>query len=243
MLLFRSPIRSPIRSPFRSLSRALWLAAIPAALLTGLMIATAGIAVYPPLANVAAPLVCDGRLVAESQSWQVRPGESGITRTFSCQAEGNARDVSLRTIFAAFLVYSVAAFALILPFMLLLRRKLDERIDEWEEVAAPAIPAAPGEPARDTDSLHEAARGGDISAILSLVADAVKNGKRDNVPIRRTTLDARGDAQGDRDAERATGDHDGDAAARLAELRDLFDRDLITEADYRGKKAEILDQI
>ncbi|WP_221892858.1 SHOCT domain-containing protein [Parasphingopyxis marina] len=216
---------------FRSLPRAFWLIAIAGALLAGLAIATAGIALYPPLANVAAPLVCDGVLAID-------PGESGLLRSFSCLAEGRVQDVSLNALLAAFLVYSAAAFALILPLLPVLRRRPEDRVGPWEEVPDPLVaPAAPDEAPRDTDSLHEAARGGDISAILSLVADAVKNGKTGKVSVRHRALDT----QDDGDGEWAGEDHD--AAARLAELRDLLDRDLITQADFQAKKAEILDAI
>ena len=76
------------RSSFWSRFGVTLLGVLPVSLFVGLMFATAGVAVHPPLAFVATPFVCDGIAEVESQHYSYRPGQSGVTRTLWCVREG-----------------------------------------------------------------------------------------------------------------------------------------------------------
>jgi putative oligomerization/nucleic acid binding protein len=198
--------------PFLRFS-ATWLAVFPASLFLGLMIATAGTALYPPVTRIAAPLVCPGgTLDYRSHGASYRPGEHIVTRTVLCRSgpagsKGGERDVTLQAVGAAFLVYSAIAFILLrflgLP---LLRRRFRAMLE-----APPGLPPAAAPFA--------------VQEILERVREAVERG---------------GGSVAVRDA--ATGDDD-DPAARLARLKALRDRGLITASDYEAKKAEILSRL
>jgi hypothetical protein len=197
------------------------IGALPVSLFIGLMLATAGVAVYPPMAFVAKPLICSGELTVESQNYSYRPGQSGVTRTFWC-ASGEAggkpvRDeVTFRAVGASFLVYSAISFAL-LRFLVvpLLRRRLR---DAWQARVGRGASLAGAPPGTRTD----------LQSILSQVADAVKSGEaRVNVRSMGVTIPP-------------DGPPDDDPAERLAQLKRLYEQGLITAADYEAKKAEIL---
>lgn len=100
-------------------------------LFVGMMFATAGTAIHPPLVRVAAPLACDGEFVIESSRYSYKPGQSGTEHHYYCvQGPAGVREeVTLRAIFMAFLVYSAGAFVvgllLAAPLLWWLRRKFD----------------------------------------------------------------------------------------------------------------------
>lgn len=100
-------------------------------LFVGLMLATAGTAIHPPLVRVAAPLACDGQFVIESSRYSYKPGHSGTEHHYYCvQLQTAVREeITLRAIFMAFLVYSAGAFVvgllLAAPLLWWLRRKFD----------------------------------------------------------------------------------------------------------------------
>ncbi|HKR25765.1 MAG TPA: SHOCT domain-containing protein [Allosphingosinicella sp.] len=191
---------------------ATWLLVLPVSLFVGLMIASAGTALYPPVTRIAAPLVCSGgTLVYESHGASYRPGEHIVTRTIYC-ARGGAgpksgarEDVTLSAAGASFLIYSAIAFIL-LRFALvpLLRRR-----------AHAALEAMPG--------LRSVAGGlASFGEIFQRVEQEME---------RRDAFEPPDEEAGD------------DLAARLARLKALRDRGLITAADYEAKKAEILSRL
>ncbi len=81
-------------------------------LFAGLMIATAGVALYPPLVKVAAPLTCSGDFTIESKQFYPAPGESVVTYNFYCREKDSAAktDVTNYTIFIVFCIYSALIF-------------------------------------------------------------------------------------------------------------------------------------
>lgn len=143
---------------------------LPASLFVGLMIASAGTAVYPRVAAVGAALLCSGEVVYESHGQSYRPGEYTVTRTIYCQSgsgKGAAREeITFRAIGIAFLIYSAIAF-LILRFLVApwLRRRA-ERALLAAGIRSPADPNAAASPA-------------DLRSILSQVADAAQRRQAD----------------------------------------------------------------
>lgn len=158
---------------------------LPASLFIGLMIASAGTAIYPRVAAVGAALLCSGEVIYESHGQSYRPGEYTVTRQIYCQAgsgKGATREeITFRAIGIAFLIYSAIAF-LILRFLVApwLRRRA-ERAMLAAGIRSPADPSRAASPA-------------DLRGILGQVAEAVQRG-------RATVVDASGDEPAERLAQ------------------------------------------
>ncbi|MBB5708439.1 MULTISPECIES: SHOCT domain-containing protein [Sphingopyxis] len=87
----------------------------------GLMVASAGGAIHPPLVTVAAPYVCDGTVETQSRSYSYKPGQQGIARNIFClDLDGRQRDITLRTIGAAAVYYTLLFLSAALVLILLL---------------------------------------------------------------------------------------------------------------------------
>lgn len=187
---------------------------LPAALFVGLMISTAGMAIYPPITFVANPAICAGTIDYVSTSYSYRPGQQGVERAIYCVAgsdKGAREDVTLKAIGVSFLVYSALVF-LILGFIVrpLLRRR-------YERTMA-AVRARQGM----TGTIAGVATSG-AQDILARVSDAMQQRGAD-VVVHNV----------------APGTAPDDLADRLAQLKQLRDQGLITAEDYEAKKAELL---
>lgn len=195
---------------------ATWMIVLPASLFIGVMIASAGTALYPPVTGIATPLLCPGTVDIQSRGASYRPGEYTVTREIYCVSEdGKTREeITLKAVFASFIAYSLIAFALLRFLALpLLRRRFRDAL-EGTRLRTSFDDPAPGAPV-------------DLHAILARVSDAVEKGQA-NVVVRNMSFGAPG------------ADELGDAASRLARLKALHDQGLITATDYETKKAEIL---
>lgn len=95
---------------------------IPVSLFIGLMIASAGGALHPPLLTVAAPVLCDGGMDITSRSYSYKPGQSGTSHTIRCERQGRVEEVTLRAIGVSALIYGAGAWVL-LTLLHLLRPK------------------------------------------------------------------------------------------------------------------------
>ena len=93
------------------------------ALFCGLMISSAGIAVFPKIGYISKPFLCDGKLEYQSHKIYPHPGQgsyvTGVSRTFHCP------DGTDRT-FLVFLV-STVAYSAILFVLFLLRSAFKHR--------------------------------------------------------------------------------------------------------------------
>ena len=211
--------------PFFSRSGCVWLIVLPVSLFIGLMIATAGMAIYPPVTGIATPLLCSGEVAHESQRYSYQPGQQGITRTIYCRTGGAkeaGEDITMKAVGLSFLLYSAIAFVLLFFIVMpLLRRRFARAIESTRAFTTGATPGATGAAASSVD-LH---------SILARVAEAVRSGDG-KVVVRNMSFDAP-DGPGD----------DADAAERLGLLRELRDQGLISAEDYEAKKAEILSGI
>ena len=196
---------------------------LPAALFIALMIATAGVALWPQLAAPGAAIVCGGgEVVYESYGASYRPGEYTVTRQLYCQSgtgkEAARDEITFPAMGVSFLIYAVVSF-LLLQFVVrpLLARRLRRKLEALGMTPAPP-PAWPGvrtPPAGLRDTLQR-------------LQDAMQR--------READLRAGGTAG------MAAPEH-GDVAARLTELKALRDQGLITAGDYEAKKAEILSRL
>ena len=193
---------------------------LPSALFAGLMISTAGMAIYPPITFVANPMICSGTIDYVSTSYSYRPGQAGVERTIYCVtggAKGAREDVTMKAVGVSFLVYS-ALFFLLFGFVVrpLLRRRYERTMAALRARQAMAGPLA------------GAAVPGGVQDILARVSEAMQRGEAD-VVVRNVSAGAAGDG--------------GDLAERLAQLKQLRDQGLITAEDYEAKKAELLSRL
>ncbi|MCA1613376.1 MAG: SHOCT domain-containing protein [Acidobacteria bacterium] len=227
----------------KAASLLVWLGVIlGASLFIGLMIASAGGAVYTPLYRAAAPFACDGEFSVESRRYSYKPGQSGVEHRIYCRDKttGARADITFYAIFIAFLVYSGLTFAALLAVSLVLvfpLRALARRAKTAVgPVNLPAViagtPRAPRKPARIVVNGREYSGPEDMPAetraayegALGVFADS----DGDNVPDLFEGLGAKAQPPAE------------DAAARLKRLKSLSDAGLITEQEYQAKRAEIL---
>lgn len=202
---------------------------LPISLFIGVMIASAGVAVHPPIAFIATPLVCSGEVEVESQNYSYRPGQSGVTRTIWCTTSAAAggkparEDITLKAMGAAFIVYSAIAFVLLQLLWMMMRPRVT------------GLFRVPGRSAAAGEGFGGGGLGGagvDLPSILAQVAESVKSGEA-KVTVRNMAFDLRDDGgPGDAEGE--------DPAERLERLKRLYDQGLITAAEYQAKRSEIL---
>jgi len=84
-------------------------------LFCGLMVASAGLAIYPPLVKITEPIV--GKIRIESEDYSYKPGQSGTSISFYLvNNKGAEEDRTLYCGFIAFLIYSVIIFILFLAY-------------------------------------------------------------------------------------------------------------------------------
>lgn len=187
-------------------------------LFVGLMLATAGGAVHPPLYRAGAALACDGAFEIESQRSSYKPGQSGVQHAIHCRdaRSGTREEITLRAIGAAFLVYSGAAFALGLVPALLLARAFGRgvrRLPRWWQgmpKASAARIVVNGREVRADDLPPEAREG--LAQAMALLGAA-------SAPTTAPSTDT---------------------ADRLRALRRLYDEGVIDRREYEAKKVELL---
>ncbi|HTU13545.1 MAG TPA: SHOCT domain-containing protein [Allosphingosinicella sp.] len=196
---------------------------LPASLFIGLMLATAGVAVWPRLAAPGAAILCGGGdVVYQSHGASYRPGEYTITREIFCQSgpekAATREEITLGAMGVSFLIYAFAAF-LLLQFAVrpLVARRVRRRM----------AMLGLGTPERPTWSGPQPPPTG-LRDIFARVEEAMRRGEAD-VQVRNVSIDLTGQQEAG-----------GDIAARLAQLKALRDQGLITAQDYEAKKAEIL---
>jgi hypothetical protein len=185
---------------------------LPVSLFVALMIATAGFAVWPGVAAPGAAIVCGGGEVVHDASEYRRPGEYALVRHISCQT-GSGKTGTREDITMSAMGVSFLIYAVVLFLLLqfVVRPLVARRLRAKMETLGFGGRDRPG-----------AATG--LGGIIGRVQDAVQRGEAE--------IRARDVPGADEDG--------GDIAGRLARLKALRDRGLITAQDYEAKKAEIL---
>jgi hypothetical protein len=85
---------------------------VPVCAFCGVMVASVGGALHPPVITVAAPYVCDGAVETQSRNYSYKPGQQGVARNVFCiETGGNRRDITLRTVGAASVYYTLILLA------------------------------------------------------------------------------------------------------------------------------------
>lgn len=108
---------------------------VPVCAFGGIMVASAGGAIHPPLVTVAAPYVCDGTVETQSRNYSYKPGQQGVARNIVClERDGSRRDITLRAVGAASLYHGLIllAAALLLWGVVRLLRPRRTAVDEQE---------------------------------------------------------------------------------------------------------------
>jgi membrane protein implicated in regulation of membrane protease activity len=121
---------------------------VPLALFIALMLASAGVAIWPRMAAPGAAILCGGEVIYESHGASYRPGEYTVTRTLYCQTgegkQAQRAEITFQAAGISFLIYSVVAF-LLLQFVArpLLRRRVNRTL-EAARTGAPDAAASLG---------------------------------------------------------------------------------------------------
>ncbi len=195
-----------------------WLR-IPISLFIGLMIATAGGALHPPLLTVAAPVLCDGDMDISSRNYSYKPGQSGTSHTIRCEREGRVQEVTLRAIGVSTLIYGAGAWVLLTLLNLRSKRQQDENPNEG---LAAGISSG---------------FGGRVLADDLIAAFTQKMKKGTGSPV---TFNLRSFTTTPSSGETPSG---GDVASRLKQLKALRDQGLISAQDYESRKQDILNEL
>lgn len=241
----------PVAGPF---PRLYWLALVLFSLFMGLMIATAGGAIYPPMIKPAAALVCNGTVELLSRAYSYRPGQHGVTRIVSCVADDGSRTViTLATVAAASALYSALVFVL-LAFWRLLRAGLAPPRDRGVRDFSNPGPAPSAKPPQ---AGSRTAQDGKVytSTHTTVSVDgpvrvAKLQGLQDLAEVLRQKLgnDMAGLVAGalrkaqweSPDGQATVSDGSADAASRLRALQALRDQGLISSTEYEAKRTEII---
>jgi hypothetical protein len=122
---------------------------LPLALFIALMLASAGVAIWPKMAAPGAAILCGGgEVIYESHGASYRPGEYTITREIYCRTgegkQARRDEITFQAAGISFLLYSAIVF-LLLQFVArpLLRRRVDRTL-EAAQAGAPAAAASLG---------------------------------------------------------------------------------------------------
>lgn len=121
---------------------------LPAAMFIALMLASAGVAIWPRMAAPGAAILCGGEVIYESHGASYRPGEYTVTRTLYCQTGAGKTaqrdEITFQAAGLSFLLYSAILF-LLLQFVVrpLLRRRVNRAL-EAANSGAPAAAASLG---------------------------------------------------------------------------------------------------
>ena len=232
-------------------------------LFVGLMIATAGGALYPSINKISAPITCAGEFHIESSRYSGRPGETGTVHRIFCRNRltGARSDITLYAIFISFLIYSaiIFTFALVLvfPFIWFAARKAGraaEGITPFAQKAwvhgfgAAASPRAStshtrivfnGREYKSSDEMPAEARAAYEQA-MSVFQDNDRNGVPDIFEgggTQNVTASSFVFPKPPAPQESA------DPAERLRKLKQLLDAGLINAEEHDAKKAEILSEM
>ena len=121
---------------------------VPLALFIALMLASAGVAIWPRMAAPGAAIICGGEVIYESHGASYRPGEYTVTRTLYCQTgagkDAQRDEITFQAAGISFLLYAVVTF-LLLQFIArpLLRRRVSRTL-EAARTGAPDAAASLG---------------------------------------------------------------------------------------------------
>lgn len=218
----------------------------------GLMIATAGGALFPQVLRIAEPFVCDGTANTESSGYSYKPGQRGVQRNIICDAGDGSppRDVTLRSIAVSAAIYGAVAAAVLLIPTLLLGQWLSRRWPASGRKRPGVIEG--GDPATDVEALgnllRAASQGGAGDALRSWRAAGGRgtSGTAEIEALQVLLQNARHvvvDPVSSTTSVSFESGSSGDPATRLVSLMALHEQGLLTSDEYEEKRAQILSQL
>jgi len=238
----------PLLSRLLDSQHALLRLCVPAAVLLGigmflgLMIATAGGAIHPPLWKAGLPLACDGAADFTSQAYSYKPGQHGVARHVNCtHPDGSSEEITGTVVLTSTLVYG-GALTLLLWLWRLPRT--------WARVrhagtAAPAAPKRAADIAARVEGLRQRLHAGSSSAHTVVTVNGQPVDADVSADVSKLLGDLAAAAPGAfapamRGFVHPASGQPLDLEAALRDLQRLFDQRLITDQEYADKKAELL---
>ena len=219
----------------------------------GLMIATAGGALFPQIVRVADPFVCDGTASIESSRYSYKPGQRGVQHIITCDTgDGSApRDITLRSVAMSAVIYGAVAAAVLLILVL----GLGQLLSRWLRRSSGKRPGLAGKEGAGTgvealQALLRAANQDNNDKKLSTYAASWGNR---NAPsgatlaalqalLQNTGHVVVGPVSSTTSVSTGSGDP-ADPATRLLALIALHEQGLLTADEYEVKRAEILSRL
>ena len=188
---------------------------LPLSLGLGFFVAGIGTTMWAPVTSWAAGPFCSGKVVDESDTYTTPSGGSGVHRHIVC-VTGSGKDEARDdiTFDGIFLAFPLYSALIFAGLLMFAAPRMRRKAEARDNWSSFG-----GFTATNTDSPQD---------LMNIVAAAMQQG---NVTVRNVTIDSSGAAT------------DGDSTHRLAQLKQLHDAGLISDADFEAKKAEILSSL
>jgi len=205
-------------------------------LFLGLMIATAGGAIHPPLWKAGLPLACDGTADFTSQAYSYKPGQHGVARHVSCtHPDGSSEEITGTVVLTSTLVYG-GALTLLLWLWRLPRIRARQRHPD---------PKRDADIAAKVEGLRRRLHAGGSSTHTVVTVNGQPVDADVSADVSKLLGDLAAAAPGAFGPAMQGFVHPAsgkpvDLETALRDLQRLFDQHLITEREYADKKAELL---
>lgn len=243
-----------------------WLGMVGVSLFVGLMIATAGGAVYPPIVARPAALICDGEVELKTSNYSYEPGRRVTSHVFTCvSADGERKTILWQALGVSMLIYSGIVFVLLHLgafigwglFKSTKRRHEEQRLSPRPPAAGSARTPqaepprvqrpdqAQTQPRPPAAPLDDAIRGSIVDALRQVGLVREGDGSQVNYSTEAQVF-VNGMRIQDAERERALHPAPGDASSledRLKLLEVLRSRGVISEDEHRKRRDELLNSI
>jgi hypothetical protein len=201
----------PAKSSYRPWRTALGML-LPLSLGLGFFVAGIGTTMWAPVTSWAAGPFCSGKVIDDSDYYTTQSGGSGVHRHIVC-VTGEGKNATRDDItFDGIAIAFPLYSALIFAALLIFAAPRMRRTAEARDTWSSF-----GDFTAENDRAPQ-----DLQGVMGLVAEALQHG---NVTVGKMTVDS---------------PPNGTLAARLAELQQLHESGLISDADFEAKKADIL---
>lgn len=185
---------------------------LPLSLAIGFFVSGIGTTMWAPVTSWASGAFCSGKVVDESDTYTTPSGGSGVHRHIVC-VSGEGKDATRDdiTFDGIALAFPLYSALIFMALLIFAAPRMRRKAEARDQWSGFG-----GFTAGNSESPQ------DLQGVMGLVAAAMQQG---NVTVHTTTIDAPAN---------------GEPAARLAELKQLHDGGLISDADFAAKKADIL---
>lgn len=222
----------------------------------GLMLATAGGAIYPPLWKVGVPLACDGPTSFQSQAYSYKPGQSGVSRSVTCMnpVDGSSQEITGTLVALSTLIYGSALSVLLLLFGI--PRALAKRHRNGTATVRAAPPGRtdidelvqrlqqrPGTTTRSYVTVNGQPVDVEVASDVSQLLQSIAKSNPQVLTSDSNEHDIQAIFSKIASSQRRTASNPEILDEQLRQLKRLYDQRLITDAEYASKKADLLSQL